>query len=576
MELRIALLEESYKHAVPGDEPVFGCKKISLECVRNSFAAFQVAVKSDTDCLISLTDSTAFSIYPGTAHLRLVSHINGIGRLDIKQITPVPDDNDVLRWDCIENTDYFMMKAGRTHIMWCETDISEDIQPGSYSGTFKVFSHRTFQNEILLEECSIDLTVADITLPESTDYNMQLNLWQHISNIARKHDVRLFSDEHFAVVEKYVYSLVRLGQKYITVIASEIPWSGQRTFNDLEEPTDLFEYSMINVFREKDGTFSYDFSTMDRYIKLCMNHGIDSRIEVFGLCGIWMTEEKGFGKVSEDFPDGIRVRYYDRKTECFCYMDSEPQLRQYIRALYEHFIVMGWLTIVRITADEPGDLELYRKTINIILDEGPLFRLSMAINKAEFTTEFDDIMSEATPSLRCLAQDYDFIRDRMIGREDKTVNWYVCCRPHYPNTFLKSHLLEGRLICLLTYWLGLDGFLRWNYTVWPEKPRERLVFRSPEWLAGDMNFVYPGNDGSPLLSLRYKALLRGVEDFELLRMADEKSPVTRNFIETSILKGTSIQEISAMGYDESEPEKPFSLDHRDYEGLRRLLYAILS
>ena len=184
-------------------------------------------------------------------------------------------------------------------------------------------------------------------------------------------------------------------------------------------------------------------------------------------------------------------------------------------------------------------------------------------------------MSDATPSLRCLANDYDFIRENLINRDDKKVCWYVCCRPHYPNTFLKSHLLESRFICILTSLLNLDGFLRWNYTVWPENPRQDLLFRSPGWLAGDMNFVYPGNNGSPLLSLRYKALLRGIEDFELMTMAKNKNLCPTEEIYELLLGNTTLQQLSDLGYNEDEPDKPFSTKGSDYSTIREMLYNVL-
>ena len=68
--------------------------------------------------------------------------------------------------------------------------------------------------------------------------------------------------------------------------------------------------------------------------------------------------------------------------------------------------------------------------------------------------------------------------------------------------------------------LGFDGFLRWNYTVWPEDPRREIRFSRFE--AGDTNFVYPAYNGDVLLSLRYKNLRRGIMDFELARAVREK------------------------------------------------------
>jgi len=573
--MRIGLVEESYKFTGTTVDSLFKKQSISLKSVKNSFTAFQMLIECDEPCTICMTDSPAFTIYPDRSIYRISASIEDIGPLTINNISLLPDDNGIPRADCIENCDYLHAEAGQTIAFWCETAIDANTVQGIYSGKISIFSRKLFQSETQAASLNISLEVIDIAIPNSCDYELHLDLWQHLSNIARKHDVRLFSDRHFEIINQYTQSLARLGQKAITVIATDIPWSGQRTFNDLDKPTDLFEYSLISTTKTTDGTFLFNYSVMDRYIEMCFSHGIDKKIEVFGLCGIWMTEENGFGKVAADFPDGVRIRYYNESDCIFSYMDKEAEIRMYIKSLYNHFIEKGWLEKVRITADEPGDIELYRKTIKIIMEEAPEFKLSIAINKAEFTTEFDDIMSDATPSLKCLATDYDFIKENLIERPEKQVSWYVCCGPHFPNTFLQSHLLESRLIGIMTSLFGLDGFLRWNYTVWPENPRKDLLFRSGEWFTGDMNFVYPGNDGSPLLSLRYKALLRGIEDFELMTMAKKKGVCPDDEIYKILLGETTLKQLSDTGYFHPELEKPFSTNVEDYDSVRDMLYRAL-
>lgn len=571
MTIRVGIKSECFKHIKGSNDNLYSNDSISLKCVKNSFAAFQLFLENNTPFTLSLSSTPAFTIYPQRSIMRVSAEFDGIGDIAINNISYTEDDNGFKRTDCIEIKDYIHIDADSPTPLWCEIIIGHAVSPGIYAGTVKIFERKLFEPEINVITLNISLEIFDIILPPPDEYVMHLDLWQHISNIARKHDVRLFSEEHFEIVEKYVKSLARLGQKAITVIASEIPWSGQRTFKDLSEPTDLFEYSFIKTSKTKDGVFIFDYSVMDRYIEICISSGISKTIEVFGLCGIWMSEDIGFGKTALDFPDGVRIRYYDESTGIYAFMDQASHIRLYIKSLYNHFIEKEWLDKVRIIADEPDDIVTYRSTINTILEEGPEFKFAVSINNAKFTTEFDDVMSDVIPSLKCLAADLEFIKEL----KDKTVCWYVCCRPHYPNTFIKSDLLESRFICILTSLLNLDGFLRWNYTVWPENPRKHNIFRSPEWLAGDMNFVYPGNNGAPLLTLRYKALLRGIEDFELMEKAKTVNPSIIKSIRHLLMGDTTIQQLSDMGYDESEPLKPFSLNEKDYDEVREILYRTI-
>ena len=152
----------------------------------------------------------------------------------------------------------------------------------------------------------------------------------------------------------------------------------------------------------------------------------------------------------------------------------------------------------------------------------------------------------------------------------------MCCWPPIPNTFISSPLLESRLIGILTAYMDLDGFLRWNYTVWPERPRERISYRYPNWKAGDTNFVYPGNDGRPLLTLRYKNFKRGIEDFELINMVKKLYPDSCKRLEKiwdRLLYSKDITDFHPSRGKKAE--ELYSLDYEDYKCVRAMLLELI-
>ncbi|MBJ7883121.1 DUF4091 domain-containing protein, partial [Gelidibacter salicanalis] len=57
-----------------------------------------------------------------------------------------------------------------------------------------------------------------------------------------------------------------------------------------------------------------------------------------------------------------------------------------------------------------------------------------------------------------------------------------------------------------------DGFLRWSYNSWTEKPLEDSRFRA--WPAGDTYIVYPDNR----TSIRFETLREGIQDAEKIRV----------------------------------------------------------
>jgi hypothetical protein len=157
--------------------------------------------------------------------------------------------------------------------------------------------------------------------------------------------------------------------------------------------------------------------------------------------------------------------------------------------------------------------------------------------------------------------------------------WYVCCWPPIPNTFLHSPLVEGQLHGWLTFYLKLDGFLRWAFCLWPAEPWKRVSWRAPDWRAGDLYFVLPGNDGSPVETLRYEALRMAAQDYELLRLAERTLPAAEavrvlNEAFGRILRTDTIRDFA--GVATADPETLYSLDPQDYQAARRGILEAIS
>jgi hypothetical protein len=572
MNLLYGLKNEVYKTVLEYDNYAacrdrFNLKYIVLPVLRNQEAAFQVLLKSDEDFLLNVSPSTSFDKRGHVDAIRLDIVFDGVREIipsGMNIIGFIEDDDRLYKSDILLNQDCLLVESGRIQPVWVGFDIPESLVAGEYCGKVVLYRHKAFEGEIIFGELGFKLEVKDVTLPKPSEYSFYLDLWQHNSNIARKHEVPLWSDAHFEVMEKYVSSLANLGQKAVTVIASEIPWSGQFCYRDASYRSNLFEYSMIRVDKDITGTWVIDFSVMDRYIDLCFKYGIDSEIEIFGLINIWMCEEEGFGRVIKDFFDGIRVRYLDRSDNCFKYIDTIEDITSYILSIERHFLDSGLIDRVRVVADEPANAQLYFERLNFLKRTAPSFKYKAAINYAGFIKENIESIKDYVPIFDAVCKEFYSIRE-LKSAIDGRICWYVCCQPPIPNTFIRSNLLESHVIGWLTEYMGLDGFLRWNYTAWPENPRERISFRYPYWSAGDTNFVYPSNNGGPLLSLRYKALLKGIQAFELLRLLKKSNPLAEEIIIGAFGKIFHFQDITEFLSDSGKKiEDLISLNYDDY------------
>lgn len=540
----------------------------SLIAARNDSAAFQIILQSDMQYSVCVgkVDWYSHRARLRGAHERIRVSVTSPFGCELNPEGFMVGDDDLEVADVLLRQDVVEQKANLPVAVWADVKVPADVSAGSYCVTVNVFRSLYGQDEELVFSQDIPLTVANYCLPEVKDWKFYLNLWQHLSSIALHHDVPLWSDEHFAVIEEYMRSICALGQKSITLCAGEIPWGGQDCDKEREQTGNLFEHSIIGITKKADGTYAYDYEKMQRHIDFCTGIGMTGDIEIFGLVNVWQKQIST--PLCEDYPENIVLRYFDESDGRMKYMREKADIIAYIKALEAYFIQTGQIRRVRIGADEPSDMDRYRKTLDLMKEETPAFLFSTAINHAEFISEFSDRISTATPYLGCVAKEYDILVAHKKAHPEQTLLWYVCGGGGAVNNALRDPLVANRAVGPMTMMLGFDGFLRWNYCLYPLDPRKDI--RYSYFCAGDVNFVYPGHNGKPLLSLRYKNLQRGIADYELLCALREKEPeVIEQALET-VFPVKDVRDIwekrSNIGSDE-----PICRDWDRYNALKKYI-----
>nr|MBQ4317798.1 DUF4091 domain-containing protein [Clostridia bacterium] len=579
MNIRFGFRNESYK-LMTANAWTFNPKAIdsfgtSLELTagRGDWAAFQIVVWCDEDYALNVGNTAWFSQDIGLPTLRVAANCKNANVETELRIIDMHEDNDrIKKADALLTNTVLELKKNEVRAIWVEVKIPETAT--AYTCTLKpaLYLSEFFRPEFKVAEGEVNIEILDYVMPKASEHKFHLDLWQHASNIARKHETPMWSDEHFAVLEQYIKSLGELGQKAVTLIVSEIPWSGQSCFLENRMAANLFEYSIVPISKTYNGKFSYDFTKMQRYIDICAKYGIDREISLYGLANIWTKADVGLGQVAPDYPDGIRLRYFDEGDGCYKYMTKASEIDAYIKALEQYFITTGQMDKVRLAADEPGNIEAYRKSLGHIFEIAPSFKCKAAINHAEFIPEFGNEVYDFAPSLGSLSKEYDKMMEYKRTMAGKRFLWYVCCGPLYPNTFLRSDLCESYFIGVLTSYANLDGFLRWNYTVWNDDPRADI--RYGNWQAGDINFVYPAYNGAPLLTLRYKALKRGIELYELLEKLKETGD--NEAVEEAFNYVVREKDIRTYYETPHKLEDMCSLSYADYMAMKRFIIEKLS
>ena len=562
--------------------PPASLREMKLSALQNEVTGFQVHITSTQDFTLVLDHANWLHPLGFMPRVRLDVRFPSLpdDAVEVFTVGYVEGDDQSLWMETLDQAGWAEVPAGRPQAVYVRLHLPAEQSAGEYSGHITAYTQSGFEEEQVMWQGRVALQVSRVALPPVNKYHFHLNLWQHCTSIARYYQVGLWSNAHFELIDRYFVSLARLGQKAVTVIAAEIPWSGQRCFRDPAYPSYLFEHSVIEVNRTEEGNLSCDFRHLDRLLSLANKHGMDHEIDLFGLLNVWVDEEFGFGKVIPELSDAVRVRVYDERTGKIGYITTASELKAYIRALQDHLQTLGLLERVRVAADEPANLEIFNQSLAFLKETAPGFRYQAAINHYEFIEEAPVEVADFVPvlPLACRQPQRTAALAEVLKNRGGKMLWYVCCWPPIPNTFLHSPLPEARLTGWLTHYLHLDGFLRWAFCLWPGDPWRRVSFRAPVWPAGDMFFVLPGNDGWPVETLRYEALRMAVQDYELLWMAESLLPpdIFSQVNERAfkyILKTRSIADFAKVG--EVTPDELYSTDPVDYQHAREVILLAL-
>jgi hypothetical protein len=586
MALRYTLTYDVYKYR--SDAPVdlaWDRAAFSLAALRNETVACQLVIQPDEKVLATLGASPLLHWTP-TPRLRVsLGEIEGPdGQTWPAAVTPNwvglvrADTGAILVADPLLPEESIEVAAGMPQALWLSLRLPADAPAGRYTLPITLLRAADFEDEEVIGAAEVTLEVAPLALPDPHDFRHFLDLWQHPTGLARGHHVPLWSEAHWALVERYAAEMARIGQKSITIIASDSPWAGQRCRYDVTYPSTLHEFNIVGIYRQPDGTLRFDFSRLDRYVEAYLRAGIDGEIEVIGLLAAWDDE---FGRPLVDHPDNIRLACYDEESGRITWLRRQADLREYLQALGDHLKERGWWEITRFTADEPSHVELFRQRIDFLHSVLPDAKAKIPFYHMEMGDHFLNDVADWVPVIHGMGRQAEAsqrLQAAVQARCDRFC-WYVCCGPARPNNFITSPSIEARTQGWFSAWAGLDGFLRWAFTCWPADPWGRPGFRFPGWPTGDMFFVYPGRDGQPVRSLRLEMILAGIQDYELIALARQRAaaePAIAAALERAFARVLRAADLAAFAEpDQTPPQALYSLDPEDYIAARAEIVAAL-
>ncbi len=565
---RYRLYNSAYKH-IKGRELPPG-EELNLKVLKGEKFAFQIALTQEEGTLISLGRYNHIGYRGLGKRVRVVPEkTEGMGIRTSFLGYVADDDGTTLTADPILREEYLYSEGDQPTIIWVEGEIDRDYTGGRAELTINLLSQEGYSKEILEEAITVDIEVVNMVIPKLKDADFHLDLWQHLSSWARHYKLPFWGEDHFKVIDSYSEELASMGEKVITVVASDFTWEGQGCFQVEKNPSNLFEHNIVAVKKNLSGRIECDFTALERFLDICFRHGMEEEIDIFGLLASWQRTD--FGNPLRDYDDYIRVAYFSERDESYGYIDNREDMREYIKQVFAFFREKNLMDRVRVISDMPKDPEAFTRWSEFLRDSaGEDLQIKTALHEGSFTERLDDVsdLCLSLPLLLKWRDKLDDIREKIEGK----LTWYVCWFPDKLNHFISSPLIESRLTGWYSHYMGLDGFLRWDYALWTANPYDDISYKYPRWKAGDMFFIYPGRDMKPVRSIRWENLRFGLQDNILLKLAEKIAGPERI---QSLLREVLGDKEDMKTTGEFSVELSYSTEYREYMLIRDKIIEIL-
>ncbi|MBP3965524.1 DUF4091 domain-containing protein [Paenibacillus lignilyticus] len=365
-----------------------------------------------------------------------------------------------------------------TEALYLCWEIPVDAEAGNYSGELSV----TIGEETCLIPVEIEVYQAVVPAEET----LAVTNWFSLPNMAKRYNAELWSERHWAMIEKYGRLMRRARQTHFWV------------------PMDAVQVNLVGEDR-----YQFNFDRAERLIRLYFSLGF-THIEgglVAGRKDFWGSEFF----IWNTWNGGEALKAVS--TEGYAY------LSQFLPAWRTFLEQNGWLSkLVQHVADEPigTSVEEYRILSGIVRKFMPGIPLLEAVETYDLAGSVDILVPK---NIYYLEHREQFEKLRSLG--DK-LWFYTCCFPggSSMNRLWDMPLLRTRYLHWGNYKYDLEGFLHWglNHCDDDKDPYEQTDLCFPP---GDTHITFPGTNG-PIGSVRLEAMRAGIEDYELLKQLAKK------------------------------------------------------
>ena len=156
-----------------------------------------------------------------------------------------------------------LFTIGDLTTIWLDVNIPKDCKPGVYTVVFKAKNLTVTDYEGFEVFEIMKITVLDVEMPEQKTIFTQ---WFHVDCIASIHDVEIYSEEHWELIDKYMKMAADVGMNMILtpIVTPHLNVTKGETRPNVQ---------LVDIEEDENG-YKFDFTKLKRWIDLTKKHGI--------------------------------------------------------------------------------------------------------------------------------------------------------------------------------------------------------------------------------------------------------------------------------------------------------------
>ncbi len=360
-------------------------------------------------------------------------------------------------------------------LIWVKIDVPADAPAGEHKVKVSFGTqpdHVNTENEFY-EVYSAEFTV-DVVATEMPEQKIIYTRWFYLDCIADVHNVPIFSEEHWRLIESYIAAAADVGINMLLVPVHTPPL-------DTEIGTRRPCVQLVDIEKVGD-EYKFNFDKFHRYISLCKKHGI-KYYEMAHMFSQWGAKCAPNIVVTEngvsDYMFGWHVA-----------ADSELYtefLKQYISAISRELAAEGISenTYFHIS-DEPhlDQIDRYEAAHSIFKPLIGNSKIFDALSNIEF---YEKGLVECP--VTSISRINGFLPHKI---ENQWV--YYCCGPErvYPNSFIAMPSARVRVLGFMCYKFDIKGFLHWGFNYYNSSLSR---YKINPYLTTSADGVFPSGDG---------------------------------------------------------------------------------